>query len=376
MQFKLEKTDTGSSARAGIITTGHGQIKTPIFMPVGTTGAVKAVHIKELSEDTKAQIILGNTYHLYLRPGLEVIENAGGLHKFNGWDKPILTDSGGYQVYSLANTRKLSKEGVLFNSHIDGSKHNFTPEYVIDIQRTIGADIVMAFDECTPYPCDYDYARKSLDLTHQWLKRCVTHFDNTEPKYGHSQALFPIVQGSVYKDLRKESAEVIAGYGADGNAIGGLSVGEPHEMMYEMTDLVCRILPEDKPRYLMGVGTPLNILESIALGIDMFDCVMPTRNARHGLLYTKNGIINIKNEKWKNDFTPLDEEGTSFVDRQYSKAFLRHMLISQEVLAGMIASLHNLAFYLWLVNEARENILKGTFTEWKNRMTQQLGRRL
>jgi queuine tRNA-ribosyltransferase len=376
MQFKLEKTDTGSSARAGIITTDHGQIKTPIFMPVGTTGAVKAVHIKELSEDTKAQIILGNTYHLYLRPGLEVIENAGGLHKFNGWNKPILTDSGGYQVYSLANTRKLSKEGVLFNSHIDGSKHNFTPEYVIDIQRTIGADIVMAFDECTPYPCDYDYARKSLDLTHQWLKRCVTHFDNTEPKYGHSQALFPIVQGSVYKDLRKESAEVIAGYGADGNAIGGLSVGEPHEMMYEMTDLVCRILPEDKPRYLMGVGTPLNILESIALGIDMFDCVMPTRNARHGLLYTKNGIINIKNKKWKNDFSPLDVEGTSFVDRQYSKAFLRHMLISQEVLAGMIASLHNLAFYLWLVNEARENILKGTFTEWKNRMTQQLGRRL
>jgi len=376
MQFKLEKTDTGSSARAGIITTGHGQIKTPIFMPVGTTGAVKAVHIKELSEDIKAQIILGNTYHLYLRPGLEVIENAGGLHKFNGWDKPILTDSGGYQVYSLANTRKLTRDGVLFNSHIDGSKHNFTPEYVIDIQRAIGADIVMAFDECTPYPCDYDYARKSLDLTHQWLKRCVTHFDNTEPKYGHSQALFPIVQGSVYKDLRKESAEVIAGYGADGNAIGGLSVGEPHEMMYEMTDLVCRILPEDKPRYLMGVGTPLNILESIALGIDMFDCVMPTRNARHGLLYTKNGIINIKNEKWKNDFTPLDEEGTSFVDRQYSKAFLRHMLISQEVLAGMIASLHNLAFYLWLVNEARENILKGTFTEWKNRMTQQFGRRL
>jgi len=376
MQFKLEKKDSLSSARAGVITTDHGKIQTPIFMPVGTTGAVKAVHIKELSEDTKAQIILGNTYHLYLRPGLEVIENAGGLHKFNGWDKPILTDSGGYQVYSLANTRKLTQEGVLFNSHIDGSKHNFTPEYVIDIQRTIGADIMMAFDECTPYPCDYDYARKSLDLTHQWLKRCITHFDNTGPKYGHNQALFPIVQGSVYKDLRKESAEVIAGYGADGNAIGGLSVGEPHEMMYEMTDLVCRILPEDKPRYLMGVGTPLNILESIALGVDMFDCVMPTRNARHGLLYTKNGIINIKNEKWKNDFSPLDEEGTSFVDRQYSKAFLRHMLISQEMLAGMIASLHNLAFYLWLVNEARENILTGTFVEWKNKMTQQLGKRL
>ena len=376
MQFKLEKKDTLSSARAGEITTDHGKIKTPIFMPVGTTGAVKAVHIKELSEDTKAQIILGNTYHLYLRPGLEVIENAGGLHKFNGWNKPILTDSGGYQVYSLANTRKLTQEGVLFNSHIDGSKHNFTPEYVIDIQRTIGADIMMAFDECTPYPCDYDYAKKSLDLTHRWLKRCVTHFENSEPKYGHNQALFPIVQGSVYKDLRKESAEVIAGYGADGNAIGGLSVGEPHEMMYEMTDLVCRILPEDKPRYLMGVGTPVNILESIALGIDMFDCVMPTRNARHGLLYTKNGIINIKNEKWKNDFSPIDEEGTSFVDRQYSKAFLRHMLISQEMLAGMIASLHNLAFYLWLVNEAREHILTGTFTEWKGKMVQQLGKRL
>ncbi len=376
MQFKLEKKDTGSSARAGVITTDHGKIRTPIFMPVGTTGAVKAVHIKELSEDTKAQIILGNTYHLYLRPGLDVIENAGGLHKFNGWDKPILTDSGGYQVYSLANTRKLSKEGVIFNSHIDGSKHNFTPEYVIDIQRTIGADIIMAFDECTPYPCDYDYAKKSLDLTHQWLKRCVTHFEKSEPKYGHSQALFPIVQGSVYKDLREKSAEEIAGYGADGNAIGGLSVGEPHDMMYEMTDLVCRILPEDKPRYLMGVGTPVNILESIALGVDMFDCVMPTRNARHGLLYTKNGIINIKNKKWKNDFSPLDEEGTSFVDRQYSKAFLRHMLISQEVLAGMIASLHNLAFYLWLVNEARDHILAGTFTEWKNKMIKQLGRRL
>ncbi len=376
MQFELEKKDTGSSARAGVITTGHGKIKTPIFMPVGTTGAVKAVHIKELNEDTKAQIILGNTYHLYLRPGLEVIENAGGLHKFNGWDKPILTDSGGYQVYSLANTRKLSKEGVLFNSHIDGSKHKFTPEYVVDIQRTIGADIIMAFDECTPYPCDYDYARKSLDLTHQWLNRCITHFEKSEPKYGHSQALFPIVQGSVYKDLRKESAEVIAGYGADGNAIGGLSVGEPHEMMYEMTDLVCRILPEDKPRYLMGVGTPVNILESIALGVDMFDCVMPTRNARHGLLYTKNGIINIKNEKWKNDFSPLDQEGTSFVDKQYSKAFLRHMLISQEMLAGMIASLHNLAFYLWLVNEAREHILSGDFVWWKNKMIKKLGTRL
>ncbi len=376
MQFKLKKTCAGSSARAGEITTDHGKIQTPIFMPVGTAGAVKAVHIKELNEDVKAQIILGNTYHLYLRPGLEVIKNAGGLHKFNGWDKPLLTDSGGYQVYSLSKTRKLNEDGVIFNSHIDGSKHNFTPESVIETQRIIGADIMMAFDECTPYPCDYNYADKSLDLTHRWLDRCVNHMKETEPLYGHDQSLFPIVQGSVYKDLRKKSAEVIAGYNADGNAIGGLSVGEPAEMMYEMTDMVCDILPKDKARYLMGVGTPVNILESIALGVDMFDCVMPTRNARHGLLYTKNGIINIKNEKWKNDFSVLDEEGTSFVDSQYTKAYLRHLIQSQEMLAGMIGSLHNLSFYLWLVGEARKKILEGTFVEWKNKMVRQLAVRL
>lgn len=376
MQFVIKKSCPCSSARAGEITTDHGKILTPIFMPVGTAGAVKAVHIKELKKDIKAQIILGNTYHLYLRPGLDVIENAGGLHKFNGWDKPILTDSGGYQVYSLANTRKLTDKGVIFNSHIDGSKHTFTPENVIDIQRTIGADIIMAFDECTPYPCEYDYAKNSMELTHRWLQRCVDNFRKTEPQYGHSQALFPIVQGSVYKDLRKKSAEAIASYDAEGNAIGGLSVGEPHEVMYEMTGLVCSILPENKPRYLMGVGTPVNILESIALGIDMFDCVMPTRNARHGLIYTKKGIINIKNEKWKNDFSPLDEEGTSFVDKQYSKAFLRHIFIAGEMLAGMIASLHNLGFYLWLVNEARNRIITGTFMEWKNKMVQQLDVRM
>ena len=376
MRFNLEKTCPGSSARAGEITTDHGKIKTPIFMPVGTAGAVKAVHIKELKEDVKAQIILGNTYHLYLRPGLDVIKNAGGLHKFNGWDKPLLTDSGGYQVYSLSKTRKLNENGVIFNSHIDGSKHTFTPESVIDTQRIIGADIMMAFDECTPYPCDFDYADKSLDLTHRWLERCITHEKETEPLYGHKQSLFPIVQGSVYKDLRKKSAEFIASCNADGNAIGGLSVGEPAEMMYEMTDLVCNILPKDKARYLMGVGTPVNILESIALGVDMFDCVMPTRNARHGLLYTKNGIINIKNEKWKNDFSILDEEGTSFVDKQYTKAYLRHLIQSQEMLAGMIGSLHNLSFYLWLVGEARKQILEGTFVEWKNRMVQQLAIRL
>ncbi|MBC8486170.1 MAG: tRNA guanosine(34) transglycosylase Tgt [Bacteroidetes bacterium] len=376
MQFVIEKSCPCSSARAGEITTDHGKILTPIFMPVGTAGAVKAVHIKELKEDIKAQIILGNTYHLYLRPGSDVIENAGGLHKFNGWDKPILTDSGGYQVYSLANTRKVTNKGVIFNSHIDGSKHTFTPENVIDIQRTIGADIIMAFDECTPFPCEYDYAKNSMELTHRWLQRCVDHFEKTEPQYKHSQALFPIVQGSVYKDLRMKSAEVIASYNAEGNAIGGLSVGEPHEVMYEITGLVCSVLPEDKPRYLMGVGTPVNILESIALGIDMFDCVIPTRNARHGLIYTKRGIINIKNKKWKNDFSPLDEEGTSFVDKQYSKAFLRHIFIAGEMLAGMIASLHNLGFYLWLVNEARKRIIVGTFSEWKNKMVQQLDVRL
>lgn len=376
MQFKIENQCPGSSARAGEVTTDHGKIQTPIFMPVGTVGAVKAVHIKELREDTKAQIILGNTYHLYLRPGMEVMKEAGGLHQFNGWNRPILTDSGGYQVYSLSKTRKLTEEGVIFNSHIDGSRHQFTPESVMDTQRTIGADIVMAFDECTPYPCDYDYAEKSLNLTHKWLERCVTHFNNTEPYYGHSQALFPIVQGSVYKDLRLKSAEVIASYNAEGNAIGGLSVGEPHEMMYEMTELVCGVLPKDKPRYLMGVGTPVNILENIALGIDMFDCVMPTRNARHGLLYTSNGIMNIKNEKWKSDFSPLDLMGTSFVDQQYSKAYLRHLFKAGEILAGMIASLHNLAFYLWLVDEARTQIINGTFVSWKNTMVKKLDQRL
>jgi queuine tRNA-ribosyltransferase len=356
--------------------TDSGIIQTPIFMPVGTAGTVKAIHIPDLEKDIKAQIILGNTYHLYLRPGLEVLKNAGGLHKFNGWSKPILTDSGGYQVYSLANTRKLTPEGVIFNSHIDGSRHTFTPEKVIDIQRIIGADIIMAFDECTPYPCKYDYAKKSLDITHQWLKQCWIHFTNTESLYGKSQALFPIVQGSVYPDLRKESAETVASYNADGNAIGGLSVGEPPEMMYEMTELVCDLLPPDKPRYLMGVGTPINILECIALGVDMFDCVIPTRNARHGLLYTTDGIINIKNEKWKFDFSPLAENGTSFVDHQYSRAYLRHLIQSQEVLGGMIASLHNLRFYLWLVEEARKQIMLGSFTKWKDQMVKQLAQRL
>jgi queuine tRNA-ribosyltransferase len=376
MKFNLQAKDAKSAARAGKITTDHGMIDTPIFMPVGTAGAVKAVHNHELKDDIKAQIILGNTYHLYLRPGIDVIKKAGGLHKFNGWDLPILTDSGGYQVYSLANTRKLTPEGVVFNSHIDGSRHTFTPEKVIDIQRIIGADIIMAFDECTPYPCDYDYAAKSLTLTHKWLSQCVDIFRKTDSHYGYSQALFPIVQGSVYKDLRKESAQVVAAYEADGNAIGGLSVGEPPEMMYEMTELVCSILPEDKPRYLMGVGTPVNILESIALGVDMFDCVIPTRNARHGLLYTREGIINIKNEKWKFDFSPLDENGTSYADSFYTKAFLRHLIQAGEMLGGMIASLHNLAFYLWLVSEARKKIIEGSFSDWKGNMIKQLSNRL
>lgn len=376
MEFKLEKTDSGSKARAGEITTDHGKIQTPIFMPVGTAGAVKAIHIRDVKEDTKAQIILGNTYHLYLRPGMDVIEEAGGLHKFNGWDKPILTDSGGYQVYSLAGTRKLSEEGVLFQSHIDGSRHLFTPEKVMDIERSIGADIMMAFDECTPYPCDYDYAKRSMELTHRWLDRCVTHFNNTDNKYSHKQALFPIVQGSTYKDLRKKSAETIASYNAEGNAIGGLSVGEPHEMMYEHTDLVCSILPKDKPRYLMGVGTPANILESIALGVDMFDCVMPTRNGRNGMLFTSEGIINIKNKKWYKDFSPIDVNGLSFVDTQYSKAYLRHLFAAKEVLGGMIASLHNLRFYLWLVDEARKHILAGDFSLWKNVMVKKITTRL
>jgi queuine tRNA-ribosyltransferase len=376
MQFKIFSTDPKSAARAGEITTDHGIIRTPIFMPVGTAGSVKGLHILDVKEDVKAEIILGNTYHLYLRPGLDILQQAGGLHKFNGWDGPILTDSGGYQVYSLAERRKLTKEGVVFQSHIDGSKHNFTPERVMDIERTIGADIMMAFDECTPFPCDYQYAASSLQITHHWLDRCIERFKNTPPVYGFQQSLFPIVQGSTYKDLRVKSAEFIASKGADGNAIGGLSVGEPVEEMYEMTDLVCRILPFDKPRYLMGVGTPANILESIALGVDMFDCVMPTRNGRNGMLFTSEGIINIKNEKWKADFSPLDINGVSLVDSQYTKAYLRHLIISKEILGAMIASQHNLAFYLWLVHQAREHIVAGDFTTWKNKMVTQVTNRL
>ena len=376
MQFKLQTTDTKSSARAGELTTDHGNIQTPIFMPVGTIGSVKGIHISDVKNDIDAEIILGNTYHLFLRPGLDVIEQAGGLHKFNGWDRPILTDSGGYQVYSLSERRKLKEEGVIFQSHIDGSRHNFTPENVMDTQKIIGADIVMAFDECTPYPCDYDYAKNSMEITHRWLDRCISRFDKTQPKYGYSQSLFPIVQGSTYKDLRKQSAEYISSRGADGNAIGGLSVGETHEMMYEMTELVCNILPKDKPRYLMGVGTPANILEGISLGVDMFDCVMPTRNGRNGMLFTKNGIINIRNEKWKNDFTVIDSEGDSFVDHQYTKAYLRHMFVAKEMLGSMIASQHNLAFYLWLVREARKHIIAGDFAEWKERMVKRVSQRL
>ncbi len=376
MKFSLLHNDPKSKARAGTLETDHGTIETPIFMPVGTAGTVKAVHQKELKEDIGAQIILGNTYHLYLRPGLDVIEKAGGLHKFNGWDKPLLTDSGGYQIFSLANNRKLSEQGAEFMSHIDGSKHFFTPESVMDIERTIGADIIMAFDECTPYPCEYDYAKKSMGMTHRWLDRCVERFKTTEPKYGYHQELFPIVQGSVYKDLRIQSAEYIAHTNCFGNAIGGLSVGEPAEDMYAMTEVVCDILPKEKPRYLMGVGTPVNILESIALGIDMFDCVMPTRNARHGLLFTKNGIINIKNEKWKNDFSLLDETSDCFADLHYTKAYLRHLLVCGEILASQISTLHNLHFYLWLVKESRKRIIDGSFTEWKNKMVVQLNQRL
>lgn len=345
-------------------------------MPVGTAATVKGVHQRELDEDIKAEIILGNTYHLYLRPGLDTLEKAGGLHQFNGWQKPILTDSGGYQIFSLSDQRKLSEEGATFKSHIDGSKHFFSPENVMDTQRIIGADIIMAFDECTPYPCEYSYAKKSLGLTHRWLDRCISRFNDTQPKYGYEQALFPIVQGSVFKDLRIQSAEYIASKDCIGNAIGGLSVGEPAEEMYAMTEVVTAILPKEKPRYLMGVGTPANILESIALGIDMFDCVMPTRNARHGLLFTKRGIINIRNEKWKNDFSKLDEEGTTFADHQYSKAYLRHLLVCNELLAAQIASIHNLGFYLWLVKEAREQIIQGNFREWKNKMVQQVSQRL
>ncbi len=376
MKFTLQAQDPLSKARAGVMDTAHGPIETPIFMPVGTAGTVKAVHQHELVQDIQAQIILGNTYHLYLRPGLEVLNRAGGLHKFNGWDKPILTDSGGYQVYSLTEVRKIREEGVTFRSHVDGSKHLFTPENVMDTQRIIGADIIMAFDECTPYPCDYQYARKSLDMTHRWLKRCCDRFDETEPLYGYEQTLFPIVQGSVYKDLRARSAETIASFGRDGNAIGGLSVGEPAEEMYAMTEVVTDILPADRPRYLMGVGTPVNILENIALGIDMFDCVMPTRNARNGMLFTRQGIINIKNEKWKDDFSPIEAESDLMVDRVHTKAYLRHLIRSQEILGAQIASLHNLHFYLWLVKQAREKIIDGTFYEWKEKMVKVLGQRL
>lgn len=376
MTFELQHTDTNSNARAGKITTDHGVIETPIFMPVGTVASVKAVHFHELKEDIKAQIILGNTYHLYLRPGIHTLESAGGLHKFNGWDQPILTDSGGYQVFSLSENRKLKEEGATFRSHIDGSKHLFTPENVVEIQRTIGADIIMAFDECTPGTADYQYAKNSMELTHRWLDRGLKHFDSTEPKYGYSQSYFPIVQGCIYPDLRRQSAEFIASQNREGNAIGGLAVGEPVETMYEMIEIVNEILPKDKPRYLMGVGTPINILEGIERGVDMFDCVMPTRNGRNGMLFTSQGIMNMKNEKWKNDFSPLDEFGTSYVDSAYTKAYLRHLFISKEYLALQIASIHNLAFYLWLVSEARIHIQNGDFSTWKKGMIEQLGRRL
>lgn len=376
MKFKILHNDPSSKARTGEIKTAHGTIQSPIFMPVGTAGSVKAVHQRELHDDIAAQIILGNTYHLYLRPGLDIIQKAGGLHKFNGWDKPILTDSGGYQVYSLSGTRKIKEEGVKFKSHIDGSTHHFTPEYVMDIQRVIGADIMMAFDECTPYPCEYKYAQKSMEMTHRWLKRCIDRFDSTPPLYGYEQTFFPIVQGSVYKDLRIQSAEFIAAQNREGNAIGGLSVGEPAEMMYEMTELVCDILPKEKPRYLMGVGTPANILEGIALGVDMFDCVMPTRNARNGMLFTSEGIINVRNKKWEDDFSPIDPAMGTYASTFYSKAYLRHLIISKEILGAQIASIHNLTFYLWLVKQARIQIEKGTFTEWKNVMVKKTMQRL
>ncbi len=376
MQFELKSKDAQSKARAGIVTTDHGTIETPIFMPVGTVGTVKGVHQTELKNEINPDIILGNTYHLYLRPQTKILEQAGGLHKFMNWDRNILTDSGGYQVYSLSARRKIKEEGVKFKSHIDGSYHTFTPENVMEIQRSIGADIIMAFDECTPYPCDYNYAKRSMHMTHRWLKRCITHLDKTPFKYDYSQTFFPIVQGSTYKDLRKQSAEFIASVGAEGNAIGGLSVGEPAEEMYEMTEVVTAILPEDKPRYLMGVGTPINILENIALGIDMFDCVMPTRNARNGMLFTAHGTINIKNKKWEDDFSAIDEMGITYVDTLYSKAYLRHLFVAKELLGKQIASIHNLGFYLWLVREARKHILAGDFTEWKNQMVKQMDKRL
>jgi queuine tRNA-ribosyltransferase len=376
MKFQITANDPQSKARAGILQTDHGTIHTPIFMPVGTAGSVKAVHQRELENDIRAEIILGNTYHLYLRPGMELLEKAGGLHKFNGWNHPILTDSGGYQVYSLSENRKIVEEGVTFKSHIDGSKHHFTPESVMDIQRTIGADIIMAFDECTPYPCEYNYAKSSMQLTHQWLKRCVDRINTTESKYGYEQALFPIVQGSTYKDLREQSAEFIASQNQQGNAIGGLSVGEPHEDMYAMTSLVCSILPADKPRYLMGVGTPENILECIALGVDMFDCVMPTRNARNGMLFTTQGIINIRNEKWKDDLSPIDQALGGYASTFYSKAYLRHLIINKEILGAQIATIQNLTFYLWLVHEARKHIEAGVFASWKDKMVKIVSQRL
>lgn len=376
MKFTVQKFDADTSARAGLIETDHGTIETPIFMPVGTAGTVKGVHQYELEKEINAHIILGNTYHLYLRPGIETIKQAGGLHKFNGWEKPILTDSGGYQVYSLSGRRKITEEGVTFSSHIDGSKHFFTPEGIMDIQRSIGADFIMAFDECTPYPCEYKYAKASMEMTHRWLKRCCDHFDQTPDRYGYQQTLLPIVQGSTYKDLRKISAETIASFDRPANAIGGLSVGEPSEEMYETTEIVCGILPKDKPRYLMGVGTPANLLECISLGIDMFDCVLPTRNARHGMLYTAEGIINIKNLKWKNDFSPIDKNSPSQSSRFYNKAYLRHLIHSKELLGAQIASIHNLSFFLWLVGQAREQIQAGTFAAWKKDMLERVQRRL
>jgi len=376
MDYKVVATNNDTKARAGVITTGHGDILTPIFMPVGTVGSVKAVHMSELKDDIKAQIILGNTYHLYLRPGMDIIERAGGLHKFNSWDRPILTDSGGFQVFSLSENRKLREEGVTFRSHIDGSKHLFTPEKVVDIQRSIGSDIMMALDECPPGTSDFRYAEKSLRLTQRWLERGWKHFNETAPRYGHSQAFFPIVQGCTFEDLRRDAAKHVADLGAEGNAIGGLAVGEPVEVMYDMIEVVNEILPHDKPRYLMGVGTPANILEAIDRGVDMMDCVMPTRNGRNGMLFTRHGIMNMRNKKWADDFTPLQEDGPSIVDHIYSKAYVRHLFIAQELLAMQIASIHNLAFYLWLVTEARNHIIAGDFKSWKTTMVQNVTRRL
>ncbi len=376
MNFELKAKDSQSKARAGIITTDHGTIETPIFMPVGTVASVKGVHQRELKNDINPDVILGNTYHLFLRPQTSILEQAGGLHKFMNWDRNILTDSGGYQVYSLSANRKIKEDGVKFKSHIDGSSHVFTPENVMEIQRSIGADIIMAFDECTPYPCDYNYAKRSMHMTHRWLERCMTHLKKTPLKYDYQQTFFPIVQGSTYKDLRQQSADYIANAGAEGNAIGGLSVGEPAEEMYGMTEIVCDILPEEKPRYLMGVGTPINILENIALGVDMFDCVMPTRNARNGMLFTAHGSINIKNLKWANDFSPVDDMGITFVDTEYSKAYLRHLFTVNELLGKQIATIHNLGFYLWLTREARRQIIAGTFRSWKDKMVKQMDKRL